>query len=125
MGTQVSSLKGAQPAPNFRPISVVAKRLGGLRCLLVCRQASAQATLCSMGTQLPQKKGTALTQFLAHVYCDQTAGWMKTPLGTDVDLGPGHSVLDWDPAPSRKGHSSPRSFGPMSVVATVAHLGYC
>jgi len=34
------------------------------------------------------------TQFLAHVYCDQTAGWMKTPLGTEVglNLGPGHIV---------------------------------
>jgi len=28
-------------------------------------------------------------QFLAHVYCGRTAGWMKTPLGTEVDLGPG------------------------------------
>jgi len=26
-------------------------------------------------------------QFSAHVYCGQTAGWMKTPLGTEVDLG--------------------------------------
>jgi len=38
------------------------------------------------------------TQFLAHVYCGQTAGWMKTPLGTEVDLGPGHIVLDGVPA---------------------------
>jgi len=30
----------------------------------------------------PRKKGTLTpTQFLAHVYCDQVAGWMKTPLG--------------------------------------------
>jgi len=39
-------------APNFRPMSVVAKRLDGLRCHLVWRWASAQATLCSTGTQL-------------------------------------------------------------------------
>ena len=39
------------------------------------------------------KRGTA-PQFSAHVYCDQTAGWMKTPLGTEVDLCPGHIVLD-------------------------------
>jgi len=55
-----------------------------------------------MGTQLlpPEKTGTApLTQFLAYVYCDQTAGWVKTPLGTEVDVGPGHIVLDGDPAP--------------------------
>jgi len=31
---------------------------------------------------------------LAHVYCGQTAGWMKTPLGIEVDLGPGHIVLN-------------------------------
>jgi len=50
---------------------------------------------------------------------------MKTPLSTEVDLGPGHIVLDGDPAPSRKGHSSPLSFRTMSIVATVAHLSYC
>ena len=26
------------------------------------------------------------------------AGWMKTPLGTEVDLRAGHIVLDWFPA---------------------------
>jgi len=29
--------RGQSPFPNFRPISVVAKRLDGLRCHLVCR----------------------------------------------------------------------------------------
>jgi len=47
-----------------------------------------------MGTQLPIKKGTAPTQFLSHVYCGQTAGWAKVPLGTDVNLGTGDVVLD-------------------------------
>jgi len=41
-----------------------------------------------------------------HVYCGQMAGWMKTPLGTEVNLVPGHIVLDGDPAPPQKGHSS-------------------
>jgi len=50
---------------------------------------------------------------------------MKTPLGMEVDLGPGHIVLDGDPAPLQKGHSSPLSFWPMSIVATVAHVSYC
>jgi len=40
---------------------------------------------------------------LAHVYCGQTAGWMKTPLGTEVDLGPGHIVLDGVPALRERG----------------------
>jgi len=35
-------------------------------------------------------------------------GWIKTKLGTEVGLGPGHTVLDGDPAPThRKGHRSP------------------
>jgi len=78
------------------------------------------------GPTSPRRKGTAPTQFLAHVYCGQTAGWMKTPLGMEVDLGRGHIVLDGDPSASpRKGQSSPSSFRPMCIVATVAHLSYC
>jgi len=39
-------------------------------------------------------------------------------LGAAVDLGPGHIMLDGDPAPPvRKGYSSPLSFRPMSIVA--------
>jgi len=33
------------------------------------------------------------------VYCGQRVGWIKMPLGTEVGLGPGHIVLDWDQAP--------------------------
>jgi len=50
---------------------------------------------------------------------------MKTPLGMEVELGPGRIVLDGDPAPPRNGHSTPSFFQPMSIVATVAHLSYC
>jgi len=33
----------------------------------------------------PRTEGTpTTTQFLVHVYCGQTAGWMKTPLGTEL-----------------------------------------
>jgi len=81
--------------------------------------------LCSMWTQLPpEKRHTHPHPILAHVYCGQMAGWMKTPLGTEVDLGPGHFVLGGVPSPA-KGAQQPPSFQPMSVVATVAHLSYC
>jgi len=40
--------------------------------------------------QLPAKRGTAYSS--VHVCCGQTAGWMKTPLGTEVDFGPSHIV---------------------------------
>jgi len=62
---------------------------------------------------------------LAHVYCGQMAGWMKTPLGTEVDLGSGHIVLDGVPASSRERGTAAPSFRPMSIVATVSHLSYC
>jgi len=39
------------------------------------------------------------------------AGWMTTPLGTEVDLGPGHIVLDGVPAPT-EGAQWPPLFGP-------------
>jgi len=42
------------------------------------------------------------------VYCGRTVGWMKMKLGVLVGLGPGHIVLDGDPAPPPpKGHSTP------------------
>jgi len=38
-------------------------------------------------------------QSSAHVYCGQTAAWIKMPLGMKIGLGPGHIVLDGGPAP--------------------------
>jgi len=87
-------------------------------------QFSAYAALCSMATQLvPEKGHPHPTQFLAPVSCGQTAGWMKTPLGTEVDIGPGHTVLDGVPAPRERGTANP-CFRHMSIVATVAHVSY-
>ena len=45
------------------------------------------------------------------VYCCQTVRWIKVQLGVQVGLGPGHIVLDGDPAPlSQRG--MPPTFGP-------------
>ena len=49
---------------------------------------------------------------------------MKTPLGTEVDIGAGNIVLDGFPALRERG-TAPPSFRPTSIVATVAHLIYC
>ena len=47
------------------------------------------------------------------VHCGQTVGRIKMKLGRQVGLGPGHIVLDGDPAPPLpKGHSPPPIFGP-------------
>ena len=47
-------------------------------------------------------------KFSAHVYCGQTAAWMKLVLGMEVDLSPGDFVLDGDPVPSPKRGRSPQ-----------------
>jgi len=158
MGTQLP-LPQRGTAPHIRPMSVVAKWLDGLRCHLVWRLASAQATLCQIGdpaplspkggwppifgpcllwpngwmdqdgtwhaggprsnphsargrrSSLPQKGTELPPQFSTHVYCDQTAGWIKMPLGTEVGLSPGDVVLDEDQAPPQK-VAQPPLFGP-------------
>jgi len=50
------------------------------------------------------------------VYCGQTAGWIKMPLGTEVGLGPGDIVLDAVPLSSRERGTEPPYF-----LAHVAH----
>ena len=79
------------------------------------------------GHSSPAQKGTEPPKFLAHVYCGQTAGWIKTPLGTEVDLGPGHFVLDGFPAIGERGTAAPlfSAHAYCGHGLTVAHLSYC
>jgi len=72
-----------------------------------------------MGTQPRSRKGGGAPQFLAHVYCGQTAARIKMPLCTEVGLSEDDIVLDGDPAsPSPKREQSPSPiFRPMSIVA--------
>jgi len=71
-----------------------------------------------MGTQPLPQKGRSPTQFSAHVYCGETAAWIKMPLGTEVDLGLRDILFGVDSAtPRKKGHASPPNFWPMSIVA--------
>ena len=50
------------------------------------------------------------------VHCGQTVGRIKIKLDMQVGLGPGHIVLDGDPAPPPQGGTAP-NFRPISVVA--------
>ena len=53
------------------------------------------------------------------VYSGQTVGWIKTKLGMEIGLVPGHILLDGDPAPPHppsKMDTVP-NFLPMSIVA--------
>jgi len=42
------------------------------------------------------------------VFCGQTVGWIKMKLRGDVGLGPGHTVLDGDPASPPQTRHSPQ-----------------
>jgi len=80
---------------------------------------------CVRWDTAPSKRGH-ITPTFRPIYCGQTAGWIKMPLGTEVELGPGHIVLDGDPAAPRKEHSSPPLFAPCLLWPNeVADLRYC
>jgi len=107
-GDPAPSPKGGG-APNLRPMSVVAKwLLDGLRYATGYGGRPRPRRLCVRWgpTSLPEKRAHPLAQFLAHVYCGRTAGWIKMPLGTEVNLGPGDVVLDGVAAPPKKGTAS-------------------
>jgi len=106
-GDPASSLKrGRSPLPNFRSISIVVKRLDASRCHLV---GLSPGNFVLHGDPVPlQKRGRSL-QFSAHVYCGQTAAWIKMP--EDI-------VLDGDPAPPPEKAAEPLpNFRLMSIVA--------
>ena len=60
----------------------------------------------------PKKGGKApLPQFSAHLYCGQTAGFIKMPLGMEVGFRQGDFVLDVEPThPPQKGDRAPTQF---------------
>ena len=81
-----------------------------------------------MWTQFPlRKKAQTPTQSSAHVCCGQTAGWMKTPLGTEIDFRADHIVLDGFTALLERGTVplpplSPCLLWPRSPILATAEL---
>jgi len=84
MGTQPLPQKGGG-APNFRPMSIVAKWL----------------------MYQDTRKGHSPTNFLAHVYSGQTVGWTKMPLGTEVELDPRPHCVRREPSSPARGAQQP------------------
>jgi len=73
---------------------------------------------------LPKRGRSA--QFSAHVYCGQTAGWIKMALGMEVGLGPGDIVQDRDPAPfPKKGAKPPSQFSAHFYLAKRLDASRC
>ena len=58
----------------------------------------------------PPQKGGRVPQLSAHVYCGQTAGWIKIATGMELSLCPRYIVLDGDPAPLPKKWTEPPIF---------------
>jgi len=80
------------------------------------------------GTLLPSPRMGRSPQFSAHVYCGQTAGWIKMVLGMEVDLiglSRGEFVLDVDPALPKTGRSLLPNFRPISIVAKRLDASRC
>jgi len=125
MGTQLPPQKKGGIAPNIRPMSIVAKRLGRLRCQLVVAPPDAteyggrprpRRHCVRWGpSSYPSKKGHT-PKFSAHVCCGQMLRCIRIPLCTEVGLTPGDIVLDGDPAPPKKWGIAPNIW-PMSIVA--------
>ena len=55
----------------------------------------------------PPQKGGRVPQFSAHVYCGQTAAWIKMKLGMKVGLVFGRIVLGGTQLPSPNGAQRP------------------
>ena len=73
-----------------------------------------------MGTKLPLK-AAQLPSFRPMSIGRQTAGWMKMPLGTEVELKPGHIGLTETQLPP----AVPPVFCAHVYCGMVAYLSYC
>jgi len=115
MGTQLPSPIKRQ-IPNFRPFLL--RPNGWMHQDATWYGGRLQPRrLCVRWGPSPYPKRGGAPQLSAHVYCGQTAAWIKMQLGKEVGLGLCDTVLDENtPAPPLKGHS-PHNFRPMSVVA--------
>jgi len=66
------------------------------------------------------KRGTTAPNFSTYAYCDQTVGWIKMPLGMEVDLGPG-DIIRGPNSPRKGAHTTP-TFRPMSIVVKLMQV---
>ena len=109
MGTPSSpSLKGAQP-PIFGPYLLRPNGCVDQDVTWYGARPRPRRLCVRWGTRCPPQKGEGaepLPQIFGHVYCGQTAVWMKLVLGMVVGLIPGDFVLDGEPAPTQKGARS-------------------
>jgi len=114
-------LKG-HSTPSFRPMSVVAKRVDGLRCHLVLGMevGLCRGNVVLHGSQLPLK-GTQPPVFgqcllWPNVLMDEDVTWC----GSRPRSRPHCVRQEPSPPPAKGAQQPPPSFRPMSIVATAA-----
>ena len=75
----------------------------------------------------PSPKGEHSPKFSAHVYCGQTAAWIRMPCDMQISLNPSNIVLDGDLAPptQRGTVALPNFFRLMSIVTKRLHGSGC
>ena len=78
-----------------------------------------------LGPCSPSAKGVGAPKFLAHVYCGQTAGWIKMALGMEVGLGPVHIVLRHSSPPQKGVRVPPPNFRSVFIVAKRLDASRC
>ena len=124
-----SPKKGSTAPSNFRPMAVLWPNGWMDQDTTWCRSRLQPRPHCvTWGPSSPHlKRGTA-PHFSAHVYCGQTAGLIKMPLGTKIGLSQGHIVLHGNPASPPKERGTAQIFWPIFVAkrspisATTKHL---
>ena len=128
MGTQSPTPKGVEPHPIFGPRLLWPNGCMDQDATWYGGRPRPTRHCVRCGPSYPRKRGTPTsTQFLAHVYSCQMAEWMKAPLGTEVELGSGHIVLDGVPGPPKGAQQPSPLFGscvlwPRSPISATAEL---
>jgi len=125
METQLPQERGTTSPLNFRLMTIVAKRL---RAAFVREVGLVPGDIVLHGDpalRLPRPVKGAQPQFLVHVNCGQTAGWIKMPLDKEISHGPVDIVLDGDPSLFPKKRHNPQFSVHVYCGQTVAHLSYC
>jgi len=94
--------RGGTAAPNFRPM-YCGQTAGRIKMPLGTEVDLGPDHTVLSDDQPPAPKGSKvpsplLLHPLPRVCCNQTAGWIKMRLSTEVGVGPGDIVLDGDPA---------------------------
>jgi len=124
MGTHLPPpQKDAEP-PNLRPCLLWPNDWMDKMALVMEVSLGSGHIVLDRDLAPPPKWEVLSPQFYAHVYCGQTAGWIKIYrlVRTEIGPSPGDIVLDGDPVRSlQKGHSPP----PISVHSYWGQTAVC